>query len=94
MLRLHRNNVTSSRVRLDPGFFMDLNWFVFFLEQYNGVAFYYNRPLNHTIYLDASLTGLGGNFHNMAYALSLTSNFRDYNIVHLEIINLFVALKV
>ena len=91
ILQMYRNN---GQIQLDSEYFRYLNWFVVFLEQYNGVTFYDNRPLNYTIYLDASLTGLGGTFKNMVYALSLPLNFRDYNIVHLKILNLVVAFRV
>ena len=36
---------------------------------------------------------LGGTFDNMVYALTLPLGFKNYTIVHLEILNLVVALK-
>ena len=44
--------------------------------------------------LDASLTGLVGHYGNQCYALPLPKNFHNYTIVHLEILNKVVALKI
>ena len=55
--------------------------------------FYDNGPVHDTVRLDASLQGLGGSFRDMVYALSIPLGFQQYSIVHLEIINIIVALK-
>ena len=38
----------------------NLRWFDKFLPLYNGVSLYDHRPIDHTLELDACLTGLGG----------------------------------
>ena len=45
------------------------------------------------VYLDASLTGLGGQYGSMVYALPISDKFQDYDIVHLEMVNLIEAAK-
>ena len=40
------------------------------------------------------MQGLGGAFNNEVYALSITLGLNDYDIVHLEILNIAVALKI
>ena len=52
------------------------------------------RPIAGHIYLDTCLTGLGGCFKNMVYTISLPLGFKNYSIVHLEMLNIVVALKV
>ena len=46
------------------------------------------------MFLDASLQGLGGVFQDMIYTLPLPRGFKSYSIVHLEILNIVVALKI
>ena len=53
-----------------------------------------NPPLHKRIYLDASLEGLGGCYDNSVYALHIPRGFKDYNIAHLKILNVVVALKI
>ena len=93
MLQLLRNTPAKDCVTLHTGFYRDLNWFNTFLAQYNGTTFYDNQIIHATVFLDACLQGLGGTFDNMVYALPLPLNFKNYTIVHLEILNLVVALK-
>ena len=40
------------------------------------------------------MTGFGGIFLNQCYALSIPKNFNNYSIVHLEMLNIVVALKI
>ena len=63
------------------------------MKQYNGVTFYDNYEIQDTVHLDASLQDLGGMYKNMVYALTIPLGFMQYSIVHLEILNLIVALK-
>ena len=94
MLELFRKNYDRKRITLTVEFFRDLHWFNVFLAQYNGVTFYDINPINAMIELDASLTGLGGRFSNAVYALPIPRNYKDYNIVQLEMLNIVVALKI
>ena len=43
--------------------------------------------------LDACLTGLGGRRENFVYHLPLIRGFRNLDIVHLEMINIVLALR-
>ena len=45
------------------------------------------------VHLDACLQGLGGVFSNLAYYVPIPLGFSNLNIVHLEMINIVVALK-
>ena len=94
MLQLLRDNFESNSIILTPDFFKDLHWFQTFLQIYNGVTIYHVTPLFENIHLDASLTGLGGHFKNYVYALHIPANYMGYNIAHLEMLNVVVALKI
>ena len=85
---------TQKIVTLSPEFFRDLNWFCTFLKQFNGVVYYDPRPIQAELHLDACLTGMGGIFENQCYALPIPKDFHQYSIVHLEMLNIVVALKV
>ena len=65
-----------------------------FLTQYNGVTFYANAKPKYTVHLDASLSALGGTFADMVYTLAIPHQYNNYSIVHLEILNIMVALKI
>ena len=63
------------------------------LNQFNGVTFYAIKKLFDPIHLDASLTGLGGVYGHMVYALDIPKDYINYSI-HLELLNVMIALKV
>ena len=65
-----------------------------FLRTYNGVTYYDTKKAHSTIYLDASLTGLGGCFNQMVYTILFPHGFKNYNINHLEMLNVMVAIKI
>ena len=96
MLQLLRENHDNLNICLTEKIFKDLKWFQVFLTSYNGTTFYHDPPppLHKCIYLDASLEGLGGCYDNYVYALRIPRCFNNYNIAHLEILNVVVALKI
>ena len=51
-------------------------------------------PIQAELHLDSCLTGKGGIFENQCYALPIPKDFNQYSIVHLEMLNIVVALKV
>ena len=56
---------------------------------------YYDTNYCHTeVHLDACLSGLGASFEYMVSALPMPQNYNNYNIVHLELLNIVLALKV
>ena len=65
-----------------------------FLPHYNGVTYYDQSYCHSEVHLDACLTGLGGAYGSMVYALPIPKGHLNYNIAHLEILNIIVALKV
>ena len=80
--------------RLTSDFFRDLTCFFHILKQFNGIVYYDLRPIQAETHLDACLTGLGGIFDNQCYALPILKTFNEYSIVHPEMVNIVVALKI
>ena len=71
MLEVLRQHTNKNIVKLTNEFFKDLHWFLALLNQYNGVTFYDNKRPLESVHLDASLTGLGGVYGQMVYALDI-----------------------
>ena len=94
MLQLLRDSHNDQNICLTAAFFKDLKWFQVFLTSYNGITFYHQPPFHKRIYLYASLEGLGGCYDNSVYVLHIPRGYKDYNIAHLEILNVVVALKI
>ena len=94
MFALLRQNVNHRKILLNQQFFTDLNWFLTFLDTYNGTTYYKITEQDTQVYLNASLTGLGGVYGSFVYTLPIPRGFHDYNIVHLEILNILVACKI
>ena len=93
MLQLLRQCHKVNDIILNQEFHKDLNWFCVFLQSFNGITIYDLEVSPECIYLDAPLPELGGCFNNMEYAIGIFSGFREYTILHLEMVNMIVALK-
>ena len=93
MLDTLRAALKQDTIVVDPEFRGDVNWFTKFLPKFNGVA-YFNHKLIHThVELDASLQGLEAKCGQEIYAIALPIGYQNYNIVHLEMINILVVVK-
>ena len=96
MLDLFRQNSTKRRIVLTEEFHKDLKWFLLFLPNFNGITYIQKPdiPGAQTLYVDASLTGLGGVWQNQVYATPIFDIYdTPLKIVHLEMLNLVIALK-
>ena len=94
MLQVLRENAHGFNFSLSSIFHQDLNWFLTFLQQYNGVTYFDHKTVDFEVHLDASLSGFGANFGPMVYALPLGDQFSHLHITQLEMLNIIVALKV
>ena len=92
MLETLRNISNPARVHLSDDFKRDLAWFDKFLPQYNGVSMYVYRRTDAVLELDTCLTGLGGRLDNLVYHLPIVRGFANLDIVHLEMVNIVMAL--
>ena len=72
----------------------DINWFQKFLPTFNGVTFFDQKPVDGAIELDASLQGLGAVWGSQIYAMEVPLGYLGFQIVHLEMINILVALRI
>ena len=93
MLEMLRNASNPAKIMLSDDFHRDLGWFNQFLPQYNGISMYAHSPSRSILELDACLTGLGGRWENFVYHLPLPRDFRNLDIVHLEMISIVLALR-
>ena len=94
MLALLRDNYQVEKILLTQLFFQDLAWFNTFLSAFNGVTYYDKKLASAQVHLDACLTGLGGHFDSMVYALEIPIGYNNYDICQLEMLNIVVALKI
>ena len=94
MLDTLRAHLGRDNINLDQNFHRDLNWFIKFLPHFNRVAFFNHVPFRMTIELDACLQELGAICRNQVYAVKIQKNFENYSIVHLEMLNILVALRI
>ena len=93
MLEVLRQAPDQKRIVLTPEFKRDIRWFQKFLPLYNGVSMFAHKNTDFVLELDACLTGLGGRWGAFVYHLPLPVGFRGLDIVHLEMINIFLAVK-
>ena len=94
MLDTLRRHFGTDNIVLDIEFHRDLNWFKKFLKKFNGTAFFDHRPVKATIELDACLQGLGAIYRNQVYAIPIPHYCDSFSIVHLEMLNILVAIRV
>ena len=93
MLALLRSGHAAQKITLTSEFKRDLKWFDKFLPLYNGVSFYDHRPIDHTLELDACLTGLGGCWCSFVYHMPVCQGYMNGSIVHLELVNVLLAVR-
>ena len=93
ILALFRKNSTKARIYLDEEFYKDITWFLEFLPKFNGITYFKTFEVDK-LFLDASLTGLGGVWRERVYATPVMEipGFH-LTIVHLEILNVVIALR-
>ena len=88
MLDILRAVDKLNNIQLTAGFHQDLAWFCKFLPRFNDTSFFKHNKIQGQIELDASLQGLGAIFNNQVYAVVLHCGYRDFGIVHLEMLNI------
>ena len=81
-------------IQMDTEMKQDLNWFVQFLEKFNGVVMFQDVRHTFDVFVDAALVGMGACWDNNAYAvtrhLSATWNL---SITKLKMLNVLIALR-
>ena len=94
LLQVLRSMHDRKQVPLSPEARRDINWFQKILPTFNGITIFDHRPIDHEIELDACLQGLGARWGSQIFAFPLPLGYLDYNIAHLEMLNILVALRV
>ena len=93
MLDLLRASRVTQKITLTPEFKRDLRWFATFLQHYNGVSLYDHRLIDIEFELNTCLTRLGGRCGNCVYHLPIEKGYMSWTIVHLEMINVLLVLR-
>jgi hypothetical protein len=91
---LIRDMGPAASVAIDEGTCQDIRWFIACAHAANGTVSIYKCLQPQTdIFVDASLSGLGGALNAFVYRAPLSPR-PGWSIAHLEAINVFVALQV
>ena len=94
MLMMLRQAHVTQKIELNQDFKRDLKWFEKFLPLYNGISLYQHKNVDSVLDLDTCLTGLCACWGHWVYHLPLQLGYGNYSILHLEMVNIFLALKV
>ena len=86
MLELLRSSYPTQPMTLTFDFKRDLRWFATFLPWYNGIFLYDHRPMDMAL-------DLGGRCGSFVYHLGIARGFRNWTIVHLEMVNILLIMK-
>ena len=96
ILALYRANSHLHKIYLSSDFHKDIAWFLTFLPSFNGTSYLKKNAVDsvQSLYLDACLTGMGGVWRDRVYATPIHNMMGvDLKIVHLEMLNLVIALR-
>ena len=96
MLDLLRKHTNDTHVTLNDEFRKDLNWFILFLQDFNGINYITNHLENFdiTLKVDACLTGIGGVTGTNVFAAPIPPHYTiALSIVHFEMLSILIAFK-
>ena len=94
MLKFLRRSDKKYNVPIPIEFSQDLNWFLEFLRYFNGVTFFDHKPCLTFMGLEVCPTELGGRLSNQIYTMPFDANVNNYNVIHIEMLNVLVALRI
>lgn len=93
LLGLLRSIQKGHKVKLTVDFYRDLNWFISARHMFTGKVFIKSNRELQIVYVDACLEGLGAYYSGEVYAVQTPTQFQNLGIVQLEMLNVFIALK-
>ena len=96
LLAVFRANSSLRRILLTEDFHRDIQWFLEFLPSYNGISYIRKHKVDaeQSLYLDASLTGMGAIWRYRVYATPIHNCADlDLKIIHLKMLNIVIALR-
>ena len=93
ILKLLGENHAERHIIPNENFHKDLLWFIHFLQSFNGVVAFKRLPIQEHVFVDTTLTGLGGVWGNHAYTARIPDHLLNrYSITQYEMYNIVVAL--
>ena len=76
------------------GYYWDLLGFILFLKEFHGVVIFRKGNISETVFVDATLTGIGGSWGNKAYSTTIPPQIlQGVAISQLELYNIVVAAR-
>ena len=94
MLQLLRDYHHVTQIPLSRDFHHDLLWFMRLLKTFNGVVVFRRSKVAQTVYVDATLTRIGGIWGSRAYTAEIPSDIASQvSISHLEMYNIVIAMR-
>ena len=96
ILQLLRSTPHTGRISLNASFYKDINWFIKFMDLFNGVAKIHRKEEQFTeVFVDACLEGIGAYTQGHVYYSKIPECYKlSLTIVHLEMLNVLVAFRV
>ena len=96
MLSLLRNSTSKKHTFLNQDFHKDLNWFIAFLNKFNGVNYItkLDDKCDSILHVDACLTGIGGITDYDIFAAPIPDIHKtELSIVHFEMLAIIMSFK-
>ena len=94
ILQVYRSHHDCRKINPPTEFYLDIWWFINFLQTFNGIRVFSRIPVQHTVHVDATLTHVGGVWGSRAYSLPLPDLIQGLvPITQAEMFNIVVALQ-
>ena len=94
ILAVLRASHSSRHICTDNGFYQDLLWFINFVKHFNGVVTFRNIAVAHEVFVDATLTGIGGVWGSRVYSAQVPPNLvHRISITQVEMYNVLITVK-
>lgn len=84
---------TGQHVRLDHEARKDLDWYISFLKEWNGISIISTGVIVMEIVADACPEGIGASDYDRAYAAAVPASVKGRHISAIESINVLIAAK-
>ena len=91
MLQTLRDHHEVDIIYPTDGFYIDLLWFLKYLQSSNGVIHFCKDPVSYVVHVDATLSQIGGVWGTHVYAATIP--FENLPITRCKMYNIVIAAK-